>query len=112
MNAAEKLAKDIIANYNNPLQSSTIDLPAHVESSMTYYHELSIGEASSALGIPAGTYKARMFRARRHLKDQAQRFLVVPIRGATHCPFSFDKVDCQVLAVRPAEISSPEIALS
>ena len=32
MNAAEKLAKGITANYNNQLQSSTIDLPAHVES--------------------------------------------------------------------------------
>ena len=32
MNAAEKLAKGIITNYNNQLQSSTIDLPAHVES--------------------------------------------------------------------------------
>jgi crotonobetainyl-CoA:carnitine CoA-transferase CaiB-like acyl-CoA transferase len=32
VNAAEKLAKGIIANYDNPLQSSTIDVPAHVES--------------------------------------------------------------------------------
>ena len=32
VNAAEKLAKGIIANYNNQLQSNTIDLPAHVES--------------------------------------------------------------------------------
>ena len=32
MNAAEKLAKGIIANYNNQLQGSTIDVPAHVES--------------------------------------------------------------------------------
>ena len=32
VNAAEKLAKGILANYNNQLQSSTIDLPAHVES--------------------------------------------------------------------------------
>jgi hypothetical protein len=32
VNAAEKLAKDIINNYDNQLQSSTIDLPAHVES--------------------------------------------------------------------------------
>ena len=32
MNAAEDLAKAIIENYDNPLQSSTIDLPAHVES--------------------------------------------------------------------------------
>jgi hypothetical protein len=32
MNAAEKLAKSIIANYDNQLRSNTIDLPAHVES--------------------------------------------------------------------------------
>jgi len=32
MNAAEKLAKGIVANYNKQLQSNTIDLPAHVES--------------------------------------------------------------------------------
>jgi len=31
MNAAEKLAKNIIANYDNQLRSNTIDLPAHVE---------------------------------------------------------------------------------
>ena len=30
--SAEKLAKDIIANYDNPSKSNTIDLPAHVES--------------------------------------------------------------------------------
>lgn len=29
--AAETLAKAIIANYDNPLQSSSIDVPAHVE---------------------------------------------------------------------------------
>jgi hypothetical protein len=32
VNAAEQLAKGIIGNYDNQLQSSTIDLPAHVES--------------------------------------------------------------------------------
>ena len=31
MSAAEKLAERIVANYDNPLQSSTIDVPAHVE---------------------------------------------------------------------------------
>ena len=31
MSAAEKLANRIIANYDNPLQSSTIDVPGHVE---------------------------------------------------------------------------------
>jgi crotonobetainyl-CoA:carnitine CoA-transferase CaiB-like acyl-CoA transferase len=32
VNAAEKLAEQIIAKYDNPLQSSSIDVPAHVES--------------------------------------------------------------------------------
>src|SRR6202451_3532576 len=31
VSAAENLAKAIIANYDNPLQSSSIDVPAHVE---------------------------------------------------------------------------------
>ena len=32
MNAAEKLAKGIIVNYNNQSQSNTIDRPAHSKS--------------------------------------------------------------------------------
>ena len=32
VNAAEALAKAIVENYDNPLQSSSIDVPAHVES--------------------------------------------------------------------------------
>src|ERR1700690_806738 len=32
VSAAEKLAKTIIANYDNPLQSSSIDVPGHVGS--------------------------------------------------------------------------------
>src|ERR1700723_4267558 len=32
MNAVEKLAKAIIANYENPSKSNTIDVPAQVES--------------------------------------------------------------------------------
>ena len=32
MSAAKELAERIIANYDNPLQGSTIDVPAHVES--------------------------------------------------------------------------------
>jgi RNA polymerase sigma-70 factor (ECF subfamily) len=37
----------------------------------TYYDELSVTEASSALGVSLGTYKARLFRGRRLLQQRA-----------------------------------------
>ena len=37
----------------------------------TYYDELSVSEASSAVGVPPGTYKARLFRGRRLLQKRA-----------------------------------------
>jgi crotonobetainyl-CoA:carnitine CoA-transferase CaiB-like acyl-CoA transferase len=45
VNAAEDLAKAIIENYDNPLQSSSIDVPAQVESLL-----LSLGATSSDSG--------------------------------------------------------------
>jgi RNA polymerase sigma-70 factor (ECF subfamily) len=79
---------------------------------MTYYDEMSSREACTLLGVSIGTFKSRVFRARRHLMALAQRSLVAPIRRAAHSPFSFDKVDSQALSARPAEISSPEMAFS
>ena len=79
---------------------------------MTYYDEMTSREACTLLGVSIGTFKSRVFRARRHLMAQAQRSLVTPIRRAAHFPFSFDKADFQALTARPAEISSPEMAFS
>jgi len=47
---------------------------------MTYYDELSGPEACARLGVSAGTFKARLFRAKRQLVNHAQRALVAPIR--------------------------------
>jgi RNA polymerase sigma-70 factor (ECF subfamily) len=45
---------------------------------MAYYDELSIEEAGALLGVTAGTFKARVFRARQHLIREARRSLVAP----------------------------------
>jgi RNA polymerase sigma-70 factor, ECF subfamily len=50
---------------------------------MTYYDELSSAQAGASLGIAAGTFKARLFRARRYLAAQAHLFLMAPSRNAT-----------------------------
>ena len=42
---------------------------------MTYFEELSGSEACAQLGISSATFKARLFRARRELLNQAQRSL-------------------------------------
>jgi RNA polymerase sigma-70 factor, ECF subfamily len=45
---------------------------------MTYYDELSGPEACAVLGVSAGTFKARLFRAKRQVFDQTERVLVAP----------------------------------
>ena len=50
---------------------------------MTYCDELSGPEACAVLGVSAGTFKARLFRARRQVLDQTKRTLVVPIHKTT-----------------------------
>ena len=50
---------------------------------MTYFDELSGLEASSMLGVSAGTFKARLFRAKRQIFDRTERVLVAPIHKKT-----------------------------
>jgi RNA polymerase sigma-70 factor (ECF subfamily) len=47
---------------------------------MTYFDELSGPEASAMLGVSAGTFKARLFRAKRQLFDRTEGTLVAPLR--------------------------------
>jgi RNA polymerase sigma-70 factor (ECF subfamily) len=79
---------------------------------LTYCDEMTSREACNLLGVSIGTFKSRVFRARRHLMHLAQRSLVAPIRRAAHSPFTFDTIDFQALSARPAEISSPDMAFS
>ncbi len=79
---------------------------------MTYYDELSGREACALLGVPAGTFKARLFRARRQLLNQAQRDLVAPIRRAKPSSFFPDRSAVQHLVARRLENSRLEASYS
>ena len=63
---------------------------------MTYYEELSGPEACAMLGVSAGTFKARLFRARREVLDQTERALVAPIHKRTFRPNSLNVNDSNV----------------
>ena len=79
---------------------------------MTYYDELSGSEACARLGVSTGTFKARLFRARRQLLNQAQRALVAPIRSQTRSSFSSDRSAFQHLVTRPSNTSCMEALYS
>jgi RNA polymerase sigma-70 factor, ECF subfamily len=75
---------------------------------MTYYDELSRTEASAVLGVSAGTFKARLFRARRQLLNQAQRALETPVRKTTPSAFLPKKNFIDPLGARPSDTSPLE----
>jgi RNA polymerase sigma-70 factor (ECF subfamily) len=58
---------------------------------MAYFDELSGSEACARLGVSAGIFKARLFRARRRVFDQTDRALVAPIHKKTLSPSEFLK---------------------
>ncbi len=79
---------------------------------MTYYQEMSSEEASALLGITSGTFKSRLFRAKRHLMNRATRSLIAPIRRGRDSTYPSRKGAFLTLARRSAETLSPEIAFS
>jgi RNA polymerase sigma-70 factor (ECF subfamily) len=77
---------------------------------MTYHQEMSNEEAGALLGVTTGTFKSRLFRARRHLLNQASRLLLAPIRRAMDSTYPSGESAFQALAPRFAESLPPEIA--
>jgi len=72
---------------------------------MTYRDELSGQEASALLGVSAGTFKARLFRAKRQLLNRARRALVTPVPKANRSSSVPDRSIPQRLAARHLEAS-------
>ena len=48
-----------------------------------YFHELDVAAAAASLGVPDGTLKARLSRARTMLRDKLQRVVALPPRETT-----------------------------
>ncbi len=65
---------------------------------LRYYDELSDREACVLLGVSVGTFKSRVFRARRLLLNQAQNPAAYPIRKRMPRVFSFLANDFSSLA--------------
>jgi RNA polymerase sigma-70 factor (ECF subfamily) len=77
---------------------------------MAYYDELSFEEAGAVLGVTAGTFKSRVYRAKQYLIRHTQRSLVAPIRSASHTLFSYGRNSFAIPAAGPAQISPSEVA--
>ena len=58
---------------------------------MTYFDELSGPEACAVLGVSAGTFKARLFRAKQQVFDQTERALVAPTQKQALSASEFSK---------------------
>jgi RNA polymerase sigma-70 factor, ECF subfamily len=77
---------------------------------LRYYDELSDREACVLLGVSVGTFKSRVFRARRLLLNQAQNLAAYPLRKRMPRGFSFLANDLSSLASRAANTSRGKIA--
>ena len=57
------------------------DLPPKYRDALTlyYFHEMDVGTAAASLGIPTGTLKARLHRARKRLEQRLRRDGPVPL---------------------------------
>ena len=79
---------------------------------MSYYDEMSIPEACAWLGVSTGAFKARLFRALRHLSNEANRFLPRPLHKRADLTFSFAPSEVQPCATSAVDISSSQVTLS
>ena len=78
---------------------------------MAYFDGIPAEQAGALLGVAKGAFKSRLCRAKKHLKQMAERALVAPIRGARPFPFFHRQADFENLGGKTAEAWSQEMAL-
>lgn len=73
-------------NRNAMVQKAVASLPAKYREVLTlyYFHEMDVPSAAKSLGLPEGTVKAHLFRARNLLRDKLKPVLVGPARYNSH----------------------------
>jgi RNA polymerase sigma factor (sigma-70 family) len=79
---------------------------------MVFYDELTIQEGAAQLGIAAGTFKTRVYRAKKYLINDKHLDLFGPLRKRTDSSFSSCTDDFSFLAKGPSATSGPEAAFS
>lgn len=79
---------------------------------MVFYDELTIQEGAAQLGIAAGTFKTRVYRAKKYLISEKHFDLFDPLRKRTDSSFSSCTDNFACLAKEPSATSAPEAIFS
>jgi RNA polymerase sigma-70 factor, ECF subfamily len=67
-------------NRDQAVRRAVVALPAKYREALIlfYFHEMDIPSAAHSLGLPEGTFKARLFRGREILRGKLPQLLAVP----------------------------------
>ena len=79
---------------------------------MTYYDEMSSREACSLLGVSVGTFKSRLFRAKRQLWNRTDRFRRRQVRSKVRSAFSRIPSHFRPVALGTADTWSSQLPLT
>jgi len=79
---------------------------------LIHYDDLTIRETSALLGVSVAAVKARLFRARKSLLNQARSSLLQSLRIEPHAPLSTSARNLRTLAARPDDVASAEMAFA
>lgn len=79
---------------------------------MVFYDELTIQEGAAQLGIAAGTFKTRVYRAKKYLINEKHVDLFDPLRKRTDSSFSSCTDNFACVAKGPSATSAPEAIFS